>query len=71
MAVKLITHSLLNTTKEADVAVAFFNADYQVWEPQPTGWVFLNDTTLRFDIAPEIDQKLIIYRCTDLDATAC
>ena len=66
MAVKLITHSLLNTTKDTDVAVAFFNADYQVWEPQPTGWVFLNDTLLRFDEAPETDQKLIIYRCTDL-----
>ena len=49
-----------------DVAVAFFDADYQVWIPQPTGWVFLNDTTLRFDEAPETDQKLIIYRCTDL-----
>ena len=26
-----------------------------------------NDTTLRFDEAPENDQKFIIYRCTDLD----
>ena len=49
-----------------NVAVAYWNADYQVWEPQPTGWDFLNDTTLRFDEAPENDQKLIIYRCTDL-----
>ena len=52
--------------ERTDVAVAYWNADYQVWEPKPTGWVFLNDTTLRFTIAPEIDQKLIIYRCTDL-----
>jgi hypothetical protein len=49
-----------------DVAVAYWNADFQVWEPQSTGWGFLNDTTLRFDEAPETDQKLIIYRCTDL-----
>jgi hypothetical protein len=49
-----------------DVAVAYWNADYQVWEPITTGWVFLNDTTLRFDTAPEVNQKLIIYRCTDL-----
>ena len=52
--------------QRTDVAVAYWNADYQVWEPQPTGWSFLNDTTLRFTVAPEIDQKLIIYRCTDL-----
>ena len=52
--------------QRTDVAVAYWNEDYQVWEPQTTGWEFLNDTTLRFDPAPEIDQKLIIYRCTDL-----
>jgi hypothetical protein len=49
-----------------DVAVAYWNEDYLVWEPITTGWDFLNDTTLRFDVAPENDQKLIIYRCTDL-----
>jgi hypothetical protein len=52
--------------ERTDVAVAYWNADYQVWEPVAAGWVFLNDTTLRFDPAPETDQKFIIYRCTDL-----
>ena len=49
-----------------DVAVAYWNADYKVWEPITTGWTLLNDTTLRFDTAPEANQKLFIYRCTDL-----
>jgi len=50
-----------------DVAVANWNAEFLVWEPVTTGWGFLNDTTLRFDEAPENEQKFIIYRCTDLE----
>ena len=50
-----------------DVAVAFWNEEYLVWEPVTEGWEFLNDTTLRFEEAPENEQKLIIYRCTDIE----
>ena len=53
--------------ERGDVGAAFWNEDYLVWEPVPDGWVFLNDTTLRFDEAPESGQKFIIYRCTDLE----
>ena len=50
-----------------DVAVAFLECRLSgMGTSKLTGWVFLNDTTLRFDEAPENEQKLIIYRCTDL-----
>jgi len=51
-----------------DVAVAFWNAETLVWEKIPnTDWVFQHDTLIRFNDAPEYDQKFIIYRCTDLN----
>ena len=52
--------------ERTDVAVANWNEAFEVWEPVTEGWVFLNDTTIRFDPAPVQDQKFIIYRCTDL-----
>ena len=52
----------------ADVSVAFFGEDKRLWIRQNNGiWSFKNDTTIRFDEAPEAGQKLIIYRCTDLE----
>lgn len=51
-----------------DVAVAFWNAETLVWEPiENTEWVFQHETLIRFNEAPEYDQKFIIYRCTDLE----
>ena len=54
--------------ERTDVEVAFWNEDLFVWEAQPDSiWEFLNDTTIRFDEAPAPFQKLIIFRCTDLN----
>ncbi len=51
-----------------DVSVGFFNEDNMQWVKQNRAkWSFKNDTTIRFNTAPETDQKLIIYRCTDLE----
>ena len=53
--------------ERTDVAVAFWNEEYLLWETYPDGWEFLNDTTIRFETAPATDQQFIIFRCTDLD----
>ena len=54
--------------ERTDVTVAFWNEDLLAWEVQPdVDWDFLNDTTIRITEAPDNNQKLIIYRCTDLD----
>ena len=54
--------------ERTDVAVAYWDEDLYVWEAQPDSiWDFLNDTTIQFDDAPAAFQKLIIYRCTDLN----
>ena len=51
-----------------DVSVAFFNEDKMQWVRQNRNkWSFKNDTTIKFDEAPEEDQLLLIYRCTDLE----
>ena len=54
--------------KKSDVSVAFWNEELIAWEDQPVneGWVFLNETTIRFSPPPEDGQKFIIYRCSDL-----
>jgi hypothetical protein len=54
--------------ERTDVDVAFWHEDLKVWEKAiDERWVFLNDTTIQFVVAPSIDQKFIIYRCTDLE----
>ena len=54
-----------NTTE--DVKVAFWNETEGAWENVPdTEWFFLNPTTIRFNEPPAYNQKLLIYRCTDL-----
>jgi hypothetical protein len=52
--------------KTEDIDVAFWNEEVYAWEPMTTGWVLLNETTIRFDVAPDADHLFIIYRCTDL-----
>ena len=49
-----------------DVEVAEWDEELYHWEVTTSPYVFLNDTTLRFDTAPADGQKFIIYRCTDL-----
>ena len=51
-----------------DVSVAFFNESSMIWARQNRNiWSFKNDTTIQFVDAPEDNQQLIIYRCTDLE----
>jgi hypothetical protein len=39
-----------------------------VWVKEDrSNWSFKNDTTIQFDEAPEANQQLLIYRCTDLE----
>lgn len=53
--------------ERGDIEVANWNEEFYVWEKVPNDdWVFLNDTEIRFNEAPENDQQFIIYRCTDL-----
>ena len=56
--------------KKEDVKVAFWDEENEAWS-NTTDWEFFNDTTIRFDEAPEDLQKLIIYRCTDLEVLSC
>lgn len=51
---------------QSDVGVDNWDPATFQWVPV-TGWQFLNDTTIRFDVAPTEGQKFKIYRCTNLD----
>ena len=51
---------------ESDIRVAFWNEAEFSWE-DTTEWVLLNATTIRFNEAPEDNQRILIYRCSGID----
>ena len=54
--------------KENTVGVAFWNETEGKWEDVPQSQWFLKDaTTVRFNVAPPFNQRILIYRCTDLN----
>ena len=49
-------------TDREDVAVAFWNEKVLAWEDVPdTEWVFKHDTLIRFNDAPAMDQRFMIW----------
>lgn len=50
--------------QRTDVEVALWSEEALGWR-KTSDWTFLNNTTIRFDEAP--DTRIIIYRCTDTD----
>lgn len=51
-----------------DIKVAFWDDSLNEYVPVTSGWIYLNANTIRFDDpAPALQQKFIIYRCTNLE----
>lgn len=51
-----------------DIAVGFYSEELVTWyKIDDQQWGFKNDTVINFKKAPANGQKLIIYRCTDLE----
>ena len=53
--------------EDTDLHVAMFNMETREYD-EVTGWSKPDSTSLvRFDVAPEAEQKFVIYRLTDID----
>lgn len=53
---------------QSDIFVAFYDTATEAWVNVSTSdWSFLNPTVIKFNTAPADNQRILIYRCTDID----
>ncbi|MAL83362.1 MAG: hypothetical protein CMF11_03285, partial [Idiomarina sp.] len=53
---------------QSDIFVAFYDTATEAWVTVSTSdWSFLNPTVIKFNTAPADNQRILIYRCTDID----
>ena len=53
---------------QSDIFVAFYDTATEAWvSVSNSNWSFLNPTVIKFNTAPADNQRILIYRCTDID----
>ena len=53
---------------QSDIFVAFYDTAAEAWvSVSNSNWSFLNPTVIKFNTAPADNQRILIYRCTDID----
>ena len=53
---------------QSDIYVAFYDTATEAWvSVSNSNWSFLNPTVIKFNTAPADNQRILIYRCTDID----
>lgn len=53
---------------QSDIFVAFYDTATEAWvSVSNSNWSFLNPTVIQFNTAPADNQRILIYRCTDID----